>query len=87
MSNSRQINTFHTEVCSTIEVPETLAAKSSWTTSEFQSVVKLNYDKLTPAQLSQLDTETAEMNEDLETSYTAMEIFETIVSDTAEMQL
>ena len=87
MSKSRKVSTSYTEVCSTIEVPETLATKQTWTTSEFQSVVKLNYDKLTPAQLSQLDAETAEMNEDLETSYTAMEIFETIVSDTAELNM
>ena len=84
MSKLVKFATYHTEVCSQIVVPEALAAKETWTPAELQSVVQLNHDKLDIYQLSQLDTEVAEMNEDLETEYTDMEIFETIVTDACE---
>ena len=84
MSKLVKFATYHTEVCSEIVVPEALAAKETWTSTEFQSVVQLNHDKLDIYQLSQLDTEVAEINDFMETEYTDMDMFENIVTDACE---
>lgn len=84
MSTVVKYATYHTEVCFEIVVPATLAAKKRWNKKEVASVVQFNYDLLDIYQLSQLDTEVAEINDLMETEYTAMDMFENIVTDACE---
>jgi hypothetical protein len=79
MTKFIKLDTWNTDVTSTIEIPEDLLSKDQWTDEDRAMILQHNHDKLDIYQLSQLDTEVGEFNDEYGEQFTAEEWFDDII--------
>lgn len=79
MAKTITFATVHTAVIPTIQVSEQYCGFAACSDEDMQAVFQHNYDRLDIYQLSQLDTETAEYNEEFGDELTAEQYFERLI--------
>ena len=81
MSTVVKFASYRTGVFAEVSVPTHIVERNEWTDEDRTEILQYNYDRLSIYQLSDLDTETAEYNEESESDLTPEQFLDQLIQE------